>query len=77
VLKVDGQLVLSFDVGGGQQRVAETQHRLDDGRYHYVQFTRTGSTATLRVDNLSLRHTDVSSSGSSRVALSRQGKVLP
>jgi len=66
-VKVGGHVVFTFDVGGGGggvRRVAETRHTFNDGQYHSVQFTRTGSTATLSVDNLPRKHTDSDSSGS-------------
>ena len=60
--KVGGQLVFTFNVGNGLQRIAG-QRSFNDGRYHYVQFTRTGSTATVRVDDSPAEHTHTSSSG--------------
>ena len=55
--KDDGYLIFTYDVGTGPQRMVEQGHKFNDGRYHTVQFIRTGSTATLRVDNLPLKHT--------------------
>ena len=61
--KVDGHLVFTFDVSSGLQRVAEMSRTFNDGQYHYVQFIRTGSTATLRVDDLPPKRVDSSHSG--------------
>ena len=74
-VKMGGHVVFTFDVGGGGggggvRRVAETRHTFNDGQYHSVQFTRTGSTATLSVDNLPSKHTDSDSSGSPSLSCS-------
>jgi len=39
------------------------RRKFNDGQYHHVQFTRTGSSATLRVDDLPLKQIASSSAG--------------
>lgn len=60
---MDGHLVIKFSVDGEVQHVVEMRRKLNDGQYHQVHFTRTGNTATLRVDNLTPKQMDASSSG--------------
>ena len=49
--QINGHVVFTYDIGDGVQRLAETRKVFNDGRYHYVVFQRTGSSATLRVDD--------------------------
>ena len=55
--------MFTFNVGGELRHIVEIRRKLNDGKYHYVQFTRTGSSATLRVDDLPPKSTAASSSG--------------
>ena len=50
-LQVGGHIVYTYNVGNGVQKVVENSRMFNDGRYHYVRFTRTGDSVVLSVDD--------------------------
>lgn len=48
----NGYLVAQYNTGNGEQTITFDQNRLNDGKYHVVQFTRTADGGFLIVDNV-------------------------
>ncbi|ESN98727.1 hypothetical protein HELRODRAFT_66974, partial [Helobdella robusta] len=47
----DGHLMIIYDVANEQLPVGLFFHRIDDGKYHVINFVRIGPNATLKVDD--------------------------
>ena len=52
--QINGAVQVLYDLREdmGVQQLIEDRQSFNDGRYHYVTFFRTGSNATLRVDDM-------------------------
>ncbi|XP_072016599.1 neurexin-1-like [Amphiura filiformis] len=48
---VKGNVMVRYNFGTGDNPIMDLDHRVDDGLYHVVQFTRKGPNATLQVDS--------------------------
>jgi len=55
-VKVDGCVFAIYNVGMMDHAVGVQQHRVSDGLYHTVRFTRVGPNSTLQVDDLPVQY---------------------
>jgi hypothetical protein len=54
-LKVDGNILVVYNMGTTDHPIGELFHKVNDGKYHVIRFTREGPNATIQVDNLPMR----------------------
>ena len=52
ILKVDGSVLVIYNMGFMDHPVGELFEKVNDGRYHVVRFYRDGPNATIQVDDL-------------------------
>ncbi|GAB1597700.1 neurexin-2-like isoform X5 [Argonauta hians] len=48
---VDGNIFVVYNMGTADHPVGEVYHKVNDGEYHVVRFTRNGANSTIQVDN--------------------------
>ena len=51
-MKVDGSVLIVYNMGLANHPVGELFEKVNDGRYHRVSFHRDGPNATLQLDDL-------------------------
>ena len=49
-LQVEGNIFVVYNMGQTDIPVAEPYHKVNDGKYHVIRFTRSGANATLQID---------------------------
>jgi len=54
--KVDGCVFAIYNVGMMDHAVGVQQHRVSDGVYHVVRFSRGGPNSTLQIDDLPVQY---------------------
>lgn len=48
---VDGNIFVVYNMGTADHPVGEVYHKVNDGEYHVIRFTRNGANSTIQVDN--------------------------
>jgi len=49
--QIDGALFVEYNLGMMDHRVGQVELKVNDGGYHIARFIRTGSNASLRIDD--------------------------
>ena len=49
-LQVEGNIFVVYNMGQLDLPVGEPYHKVNDGKYHVIRFTRSGANATLQID---------------------------
>ncbi|XP_064621737.1 neurexin 1-like isoform X2 [Lineus longissimus] len=52
---VNGNILVVYNMGTTDHPIGELFHKVNDGKYHVIRFTREGPNATIQVDNLPVR----------------------
>ena len=47
---MEGNIFVVYNMGQADIPVGEAYHKVNDGKYHVIRFTRSGANATLQVD---------------------------
>jgi len=50
-MQVDGSLYVVYNMGLASQPVGELEHKVNDGRYHVLRFSRRGQNASVQLDD--------------------------
>jgi len=55
-MQSDGVVTAVYNMGKTTHRLIDPDHRVDDGLYHVVRFTRQGPNSTIQVDDFEVYH---------------------